>query len=155
MSPWDFMSGLTAMAVSKIRTITLQVETHGNTDVVDLTGRIRELLAAEGMHEGSVLVFAVGSTAAITTVEYEPGLVETDLKATFEKIAPYAARYAHNKTWGDDNGAAHLRASLVGPSLVVPFSEGRLLLGTWQQIVLIDFDTRPRRREVVLQLRGG
>jgi secondary thiamine-phosphate synthase enzyme len=94
-----------------------------------------------------------GSTAGLTTIEYEPGLVQ-DLPAAFERIAPRSARYRHHERWGDDNGHSHVRASLLGPSLVVPVEGGRLLLGTWQQIVLVDFDTRARRRDVVVQLWG-
>ena len=142
------------MTAAKIRTNTLEITTRGRTDIVDLTGRIQELVNAAGWSEGSVLVFAVGSTAGVTTVEFEPGLVETDLREMFERIAPYGADYAHNDTWGDDNGAAHLRASLIGPSLTAPFIGGRLCLGTWQQIILVDFDTRPRNRRIVVQIHG-
>lgn len=106
------------------------------------------------MQEGQVTVFAIGSTMGITCVEFEPGLVKTDLPDFFEKIAPYKADYAHHGTWGDDNGAAHVRASLLGSSLVIPFSDGQLILGTWQQIISIDFDTRPRSRKAVVQITG-
>jgi len=105
------------------------------------------------MQNGHVTIFVSGSTAGITTIEFEPGLLQ-DIPAAFEKIAPMQKRYHHNDTWGDGNGYAHVRAALLGPSLVVPFSEGELMLGTWQQIVLIDFDNRPRQREVVLQFMG-
>jgi secondary thiamine-phosphate synthase enzyme len=98
--------------------------------------------------------FVVGSTAAITTTEYEPGLVNHDIKAAFEKIAPANGRYEHEETWHDDNGHSHVRASLLGPSLTVPIVDGKLTLGTWQQIVLIDFDTRPRNRQVICQIIG-
>lgn len=135
-----------------INTRFIELNTKGRTDIIDLTGRVQEIVTADGAQEGNVLVFAVGSTAAVTTIEFEPGLVKTDLVRWFEKLAPYGEEYAHHNTWGDDNGAAHLRASLVGPSLMVPFSRGRLLLGTWQQIVLIDFDTRPRARRVAVQI---
>ena len=97
-------------------------------------------------------LFNVGSTAGITTTEYEPGLVNYDIAACFEKIAPENARYEHEETWHDDNGHSHVRASLLGPSLTVPVVDGQLALGTWQQIVLIDFDTRPRRRSIVCQV---
>jgi secondary thiamine-phosphate synthase enzyme len=107
-----------------------------------------------GLQRGVVTVFVVGSTAAVTTVEYEPGLVEDDLAAAFERLAPKDIDYAHNERWGDGNGYAHVRASLIGPSLAVPFVEGKLVCGTWQQIVLVDFDNRPRSRRVVVQMVG-
>jgi secondary thiamine-phosphate synthase enzyme len=99
-------------------------------------------------------LFNVGSTAGITTTEYEPGLANTDIAAAFERIAPEGGLYEHEKTWHDDNGHSHVRATLLGPSLSVPFTEGRLVLGTWQQIILVDFDTRARQRTVVCQLIG-
>ena len=105
------------------------------------------------MAEGQILVFVPGSTAGVTTVEFEPGLVR-DLNEFFEKLIPEGRDYHHHATWGDDNGSSHVRAAIVGPSLMIPFSGGRLLLGTWQQVVLVDFDTRPRQRNVVLQLTG-
>ena len=98
-------------------------------------------------------MFVTGSTAGVTTIEFEPGLLE-DLPAAFERLAPQGLRYRHDETWHDGNGHSHVRASLLGPSLLVPFEDGRLLLGTWQQIVLVDFDNRPRRREIVVQLQG-
>ncbi len=134
-------------------TETLAVPTHGDSQMIDLTPRVRALVAEHRFREGQALVFVPGSTAAVTTIEFEPGL-QQDLPAALERIAPRDLRYAHEQTWHDDNGHSHVRASLVGPSLVVPFAEGELLLGTWQQIVLVDFDTRPRRREVVVQLSG-
>ena len=106
------------------------------------------------MRSGTVTVFAVGSTAGITTTEYEPGLVNHDLKALFDKLAPEDGVYRHEETWHDDNGHSHVRASLLGPSLTVPLVNGRLTLGTWQQIILIDFDTRVRDRHVVVQVLG-
>lgn len=127
--------------------------TKGFTDIHDLTSHVSAELKKVGMLNGSVTVFVSGSTAGVTTIEYEPGLLK-DLPAAFEKLAPMNSRYHHNDTWGDGNGYAHVRAALLGPSLVVPFQNGSLLLGTWQQIVLIDFDNRPRRREIVLQFMG-
>lgn len=127
--------------------------TKGFTDIHDLTSHVSAELKKVGMLNGSVTVFVSGSTAGVTTIEYEPGLLK-DLPAAFEKVAPMNSRYHHNDTWGDGNGYAHVRAALLGPSLVVPFQNGSLLLGTWQQIVLIDFDNRPRRREIVLQFMG-
>jgi secondary thiamine-phosphate synthase enzyme len=134
-------------------TDTVAVETRGDSHMVDLTPPVQELLVRHRFREGQALVFVPGSTAGITTVEFEPGL-QKDLPAAFERLAPRGLYYEHEATWKDDNGHSHVRASLLGPSLVVPFRDGRLLLGTWQQIVLVDFDTRPRRREIVVQLAG-
>ncbi|MBN2020238.1 MAG: YjbQ family protein [Sedimentisphaerales bacterium] len=132
----------------------IQVRTKGNCDVVDITPQAAQAVAESGIKAGIATLFNVGSTAAITTTEYEPGLVKYDIKAAFEKIAPQNDRYEHEKTWHDDNGHAHVRATLLGPSLVVPVVDGKLTLGTWQQIVLIDFDTRLRNRQVVCQIIG-
>ena len=134
-------------------TDTVAVSTHGESQMIDLTGQVQEVVERHHFREGQALVFVSGSTAGLTTVEYEPGLLEA-LPAAFERIAPRDIRYKHEETWHDGNGHSHVRASLLGPSLIVPFKDGRLLLGTWQQIVLIDFDNRPRRREVVVQLSG-
>lgn len=136
-----------------IETATIAVSTKGFADIKDLTPQVRERLQQSGLRQGTATIFVSGSTAAITTIEYEPGLLQ-DLPAAFEKIAPMKAAYAHNDTWGDGNGFAHVRAALIGPSLVVPFAAGKLLLGTWQQIVLLDFDNRPRKREIIVQLQG-
>lgn len=132
----------------------LTVQTRGNTDVVDVTSAVGEVLSSAGISAGLACVFVVGSTAAITTTEAEPGLMTHDLKAFFDRIAPDDLPYRHEATWHDDNGHAHVRASSLGPSITVPIVGGRLTLGTWQQIVLIDFDTRPRQREVVVQIVG-
>lgn len=121
----------------------------------DITDHVQEVLQGTGFEEGIVTVFLPGSTGAITTIEYEPGLVEKDLPEAMERIAPSHVPYEHHKRWGDDNGRAHVKASIMSPSLVVPFSEGRLTLGTWQQIVAINWDTRPRTREVVIQIMGA
>lgn len=107
-----------------------------------------------GLREGLATVSAIGSTTGITTLEYEPGLVNSDVAAFLEQLAPYSKDYVHNQTWGDDNGSSHLRSALIGTSQSFPFVEGKLMLGTWQQIVFIDFDTRPRQRQVVIQLMG-
>lgn len=130
------------------------VATQGNTHVVDVTEQVQNALARSGIRDGILVVFVSGSTAAITTTEAEPGLMNHDLRAFYERIAPADAYYHHEQTWHDDNGHAHVRASALGPSLAVPVVDGRLPLGTWQQIVLLDFDTRPRRREVVVQIVG-
>ncbi len=137
-----------------VKTETIKVKTKGNCDVVNITEQVSEAVAQSDMKEGTVTVFNVGSTAGITTTEYEPGLVNYDIKTAFEKIAPEHARYEHEETWHDDNGHAHVRASLLGPSLSVPVVDGRLTLGTWQQIILVDFDTRPRTRTVICQIVG-
>ena len=131
-----------------------EVSTRGNAHVVDISGQVNQVVADSGIREGILAVFAVGSTAGITTTEAEPGLLNHDLKAFFERIAPEDLYYKHEETWHDDNGHAHVRASALGPSLSVPLVDGRMTLGTWQQIVLIDFDTRPRRRDVLVQIVG-
>lgn len=137
-----------------VKTEQIEVKTHGNTHVIDITGQVATAVAGSGLQAGVVTLFHVGSTAGITTTEYEPGLVNHDLKAAFERIAPEDGRYEHEETWQDDNGHAHVRASLLGPSLSVPFVDGRLTLGTWQQIIVVDFDTRSRTRTVVCQIVG-
>jgi secondary thiamine-phosphate synthase enzyme len=129
----------------------VEVELDGFGDMADITGEVREFVRQSGVDEGAVLVFNIGSTGAITTIEYEPGL-KKDLPRIMEKIAPYQEDYEHHKAWGDDNGSGHVRASIIGPSLLVPFKDGELLLGRWQQIVVINFDTRRRTRKVVLQI---
>jgi len=134
------------------RTI-LELDTTAGTDVLDLSDEIDRFLAEAGISDGSLLVFTPGSTAAITTLEYESGCIE-DLKRALEEIAPAGGDYAHNRRWGDGNGYSHLRSALVGGSFTVPVSAGRTLTGTWQQIILCDFDNKPRRRKVVLQVTG-
>jgi len=131
-----------------------EVSSRGNAHVIDITEQVNRVIGESGIREGISVVFAVGSTAGITTTEAEPGLLNHDLKAFFERIAPEDMYYKHEETWHDDNGHAHVRASALGPSLAVPLVDGRLTLGTWQQIVLIDFDTRPRRRDIVVQIVG-
>ncbi|MBI5502479.1 MAG: YjbQ family protein [Deltaproteobacteria bacterium] len=132
-----------------------EIELRGTseTDVADVTKRVAQLVEKSGVQEGLCVVFVPGSTAAVTTIEYEPGVVE-DLKRAIEKLAPRGERYAHDSAWGDGNGYAHVRAAMVGPSLAVPIAEGHLVLGTWQQLVVLDFDSRPRRRRVVVQISG-
>jgi secondary thiamine-phosphate synthase enzyme len=137
-----------------VKTQEITIKTQGNCDVVNITEQVGGAVARSDIHDGAVTVFNVGSTAGITTTEFEPGLADHDIKAAFEKIAPENARYEHEKTWHDDNGHAHVRASLLGPSLSVPIVAGRLTLGTWQQIILVDFDTRPRTRTIICQIIG-
>ncbi|MDZ7272227.1 MAG: secondary thiamine-phosphate synthase enzyme YjbQ [candidate division KSB1 bacterium] len=131
----------------------IAVATHGRNHMVDLTGQVEQCLARSGLREGTVTVFVPGSTAGVTTIEFEPGLLQ-DVPEALERVAPMGSRYHHDATWHDGNGYAHVRAALVGASLSVPFVDGSLLLGTWQQIVLIDFDNRSRQREIVVQLMG-
>jgi len=137
-----------------VETHHINIETQGDAHVIDLTPLLIEKLNFTDVSNGIATLFVIGSTAGITTVEFEPGLVHHDLKALFERLAPEAGKYEHEATWNDDNGHAHVRASLLGPSLTVPIRDRQPTLGTWQQIVLIDFDTRPRRRNVVVQLLG-
>jgi secondary thiamine-phosphate synthase enzyme len=137
----------------KVVTDSFRLQTRGDDQILDVTGNVQEIVARHGFQEGQALVFVSGSTAGITTIEYEPGLL-ADLPAAFEKIAPRGAHYRHEEAWHDGNGHSHVRASLLGPSLTVPFREGKLLLGTWQQVVLVDFDNRPRQRDIVVQITG-
>jgi len=132
----------------------ISIRTRGNGHIVDITEQVGQAVSRTGVSEGAVVVFHIGSTGGITTTEYEPGLANYDIEAAFERIAPASARYEHEETWHDDNGHSHVRAAILGPSLTVPISDGRLTLGTWQQIVLVDFDTRARTRTVVCQVIG-
>jgi len=136
-----------------IRTIQFALQTRGHCDVKDVTSTVSEALKSSGLQEGHATVFVAGSTAGVTTVEFEPGLVK-DLNEFFQKIIPEGPDYHHHDTWGDDNGSSHVRAALLKPSLTIPFVKSKLLLGTWQQVVVIDFDTRPRNRDVIVQLVG-
>ena len=131
----------------------IEKQTAGFADMHDLTGDIATHVRDSGLDAGTVTVFVPGSTAGVTTIEFEPGL-KKDLPEILEQIAPSGRRYHHDATWGDGNGFSHIRASLIGPSLVVPFRDGSLILGTWQQIILLDFDNRGRRRRVVVQIMG-
>ncbi len=131
----------------------IQISTEGFTDIIDITPEIRASLKRTKLRSGTMTVFISGSTAGVTTIEYEPGLLK-DLPEALEKIAPVNKHYHHDDTWGDGNGFSHVRAAMVGCSLTIPFSDGRLLLGTWQQVVVIDFDNRSRHREVVVQIMG-
>jgi secondary thiamine-phosphate synthase enzyme len=136
-----------------IVTETLEIRTRREMDIQDITTDVQAVIERSGVREGQALLFVVGSTAALTTVEYEPGLLE-DLPTAFERLAPRGARYAHHERWHDGNGHSHVRASLTGPSLTVPIATGRLTLGTWQQIILIECDTHGRDRRIVVQLMG-
>ena len=136
-----------------VATQTFQISTHGQGDVRDLTRQVGDAVSRSGMRSGIVTVFAVGSTAGMTTIEFESGAIE-DLNAVFEQLAPRGGEYRHHLRWGDDNGSSHVRAAIVGPSVTVPFVDGEVVLGTWQQIVLLEFDTRARNRDVVVQIVG-
>ena len=131
----------------------LHLSTKGFNDIVDITPMLRSFIEETTLNNGHVLVFVIGSTGGLTTIEYEPGLIQ-DVPEMLEKIAPMRARYHHDDTWHDGNGYAHLRAALVGPSLTIPFQEGRMQLGTWQQVVFIDFDNRSRQRTLHIQIYG-
>jgi secondary thiamine-phosphate synthase enzyme len=136
-----------------VETHSFTLKTKGNTSLTDITEQVQDKLTSSGFVEGNALVFVSGSTAGITTIEYEPGLLK-DYPAFFEKIIPSNQRYSHDETWHDGNGHSHVRASLQGASFTVPFIHKKLLLGTWQQIILIDFDNHPRQREIIVQLSG-
>lgn len=130
------------------------LDTRGNVDILDVTDRLRDMVRESGITTGQLTVMVAHSTAAVSTIEFEPGLVEHDIAAAMEALAPEDGSYEHEKTWNDDNGHSHVRATLMGPSLAVPIVDGELPLGTWQHIVVLDFDTRPRTRDVVVSLVG-
>jgi len=131
----------------------IQIATRGNGDVVDITRQVAEQIRDSGLKSGIAILFVPSSTSALTTIEYESGAVQ-DLQQLFDRVAPPGADYRHNLRWGDGNGHAHIRHALLGPSLTIPFVEGRMTLGTWQQVVLVDFDNRARSRSVVVQMLG-
>ncbi len=136
-----------------VTTRRIEVSTRGQGDTQDVTDQVAAAVEKSGLTAGTATVFVVGSTAAVTTIEFEPGAV-ADFNRVMEKLAPRRGEYEHHLRWGDDNGSSHVRAALLGPSLTVPFANRRLALGTWQQLVLVEFDTRPRTRELVLQVMG-
>lgn len=136
-----------------IRSKKITEKTAGFCDVIDITAKVRRQLETEAIHNGLATLFVSGSTAALATIELEPGLIQ-DLKELVEKMIPSDRRYHHDDRWNDDNGFSHLRASLFGPSLAIPIENGKLSLGTWQQIVLLDFDNRARTREITVQFMG-
>ena len=137
----------------KITNDRVRLSTKGAGDLIDITRRVANALERSKLQAGNVTVFVVGSTAGITTFEYEPGLIR-DMQEFYDNLAPAGRHYHHDETWGDANGFSHIRATFTGPSLTVPFEQGRLLLGTWQQIVLAEFDNRPREREIVVHIMG-
>jgi secondary thiamine-phosphate synthase enzyme len=134
-------------------TATVRLHTRGQGDVRDLTADVTGAVSAARLASGIVTVFVTGSTAGITTIECEPGVV-SDLDRAFERLAPRHDDYAHHLRWGDDNGSSHVRAAMLGPSITIPVIDGRLVLGTWQQVVLVEFDVHARDRQVVIQMMG-
>jgi secondary thiamine-phosphate synthase enzyme len=136
-----------------VKTLSIQLSTRGNADMHDITDAVQQKLAEAGLANGIVTLFCPSSTSSLTTIEYESGAL-SDLKRLFDQLAPPEQHYAHNARWGDGNGHSHLSAALLKPSLTVPFVNGRLTLGTWQQIIFVDFDNRPRQRELVIQVMG-
>jgi len=136
-----------------VKTFSISLNTSGDSEVHDITAAIADVVSKSGLKAGTVTVFCPSSTSALTTIEYESGAV-SDLKRLFEEIIPQNREYAHNARWHDGNGHSHVRAALLGPSLTIPFVEGQLTLGTWQQVIYVDFDNKPRRRELVLQIIG-
>jgi secondary thiamine-phosphate synthase enzyme len=131
----------------------ISISTKGFNDIHDITPTLRDLLANSAIKNGHIIVFVPGSTGALTTIEYEPGLLQ-DLPEMLEKIAPMNTTYNHDRTWHDGNGYAHLRSSLIGPSITIPFEDGKMVLGTWQQVIFLDFDNRPRQRQLHVQMAG-
>ena len=137
----------------ELETHSISIKTNGNCDIIDITHQAEELIRNHNFSEGNMILFAGGSTAGITTIEYEPGLLK-DYPKFFDRVAPVSIKYEHDNTWHDGNGHSHVRAALQGASLTVPFKNGKFLLGTWQQIVFIDFDDRSRNREITVQITG-
>jgi len=131
----------------------ISLQTKGECDIVDITSPVQEQLSGAGVKDGIVTVFITGSTAGVTTIENEPGLI-SDFKEMWERVVSKNMEYQHDRAWGDGNGYSHVRASLLGASLVIPFNDKKLSLGTWQQLVVVDFDNRPRSRQVLLQIMG-
>lgn len=131
----------------------IQLNSQGNTDIIDITDQVAALVGESGLKNGIAAIFCPSSTSGLTTIEYEAGCLK-DLRRLFDEITDPNQEYQHNYRWGDMNGYSHVRAALLGPSLSVPFVEGRLRLGTWQQIIYVDFDIRPRRRELMVQVIG-
>lgn len=138
----------------EVKTERLAIQSRGGSEVVDITAKVASILKKHRFAEGLATIFVAGSTASVTTTEFEPGL-RKDIPDTLQQLVPEGQRYHHDDTWHDGNGHSHVRAALMGPSLSIPFSNGELMLGTWQQIVLVDHDNRPRSREIVVQLIGG
>ena len=136
-----------------VQTEEITLQSRGNCDIIDMTSKVAKYVEKSAINNGTVTMFVVGSTAGITTIEYEPNLL-SDFKDMWDRVIPQNIPYQHDKTWGDGNGHSHVRASTLGPSLTVPFVNKRLTLGTWQQIVFVDFDNRPRSRKIAVQMLG-
>jgi secondary thiamine-phosphate synthase enzyme len=136
-----------------VETFTITKQTKGNNDILDITPDVSSALSQSGMTNGVVTIYSPSTTSAVTTIEYESGCLN-DLRRLFDEITDPARSYAHNERWGDGNGYSHVRAALLGPSLTIPFIQQRLMLGTWQQIIFIDFDIRPRQRKIIVQIMG-
>lgn len=136
-----------------VHTDSIRLKTRGHSDMRDLTGEVERIVSESRIRRGLVTLFAPSSTSGLTTIEYEPGALD-DLRQALERLAPSDADYRHNLAWGDGNGVAHLRAALVGASLTIPVVDGRPTLGTWQQVLYIDFDLRPRQRQIIVQVVG-
>jgi secondary thiamine-phosphate synthase enzyme len=136
-----------------VYTGTFNIETNGETDIVDITDQIEGILNQSELTNGTATVFVGGSTAGITTIEFESGLLQ-DLRDAYERMAPRNAYYAHDERWGDGNGYAHVRASMTKQDITIPFTKKKLMLGTWQQVIFVDFDNRPRHREITVQIIG-
>jgi secondary thiamine-phosphate synthase enzyme len=136
-----------------VKSVSIALNTRGNADIHDITEQMSEAVSRSGLKNGTATVFCPSATSAVTTIEFESGAL-SDLKRLFDEIVPPGRDYAHDARWHDGNGHSHVRAALLGPSLTVPIVDSRLTLGTWQQVVYVDFDNRPRRRELVLQLVG-
>ena len=134
-------------------TRTIQIHSEGENDVIDITQQLSNIIKESNIEKGIVIIFVSGSTAGITTIEYEPGLIH-DFPSMLSRIIPKNIEYEHDNTWHDGNGHSHVRASLIGPSLTIPILQGKLTLGTWQQIVILEMDTRPRNRNVIVQIMG-
>jgi secondary thiamine-phosphate synthase enzyme len=136
-----------------VKTISISLSTRGNADIHDITDQIANAVSKSGLKDGTVTVFCPSSTSGLTTIEYESGAL-SDLRRLFDEIVPQNREYAHNARWHDGNGHSHVRAALLGPSITIPFVNGGLTLGTWQQVIYVDFDNRPRQRQLVVQIIG-
>ena len=136
-----------------VKLFSIEIDTRGRNEIVDITGEVRSIVGKSEITDGQVLIFVPGATGALSTIEYEPGLME-DFPELMESLIPEKKYYHHNETWHDGNGHSHLRATLVGPSLIVPFENRRLILGTWQQIIFLEFDNKPHHRRLAIQLMG-
>jgi secondary thiamine-phosphate synthase enzyme len=154
MSPWRHSAASESTEVfMTVKTTSISLNTQGNADIRDITDQLANAISKSGLASGTATIFCPSSTSGLTTIEYEGGAL-SDLRRFFDEIIPTNREYAHNERWHDGNGHSHVRAALLGPSLTIPFVEGQLTLGTWQQVIYVDFDNRPRQRKLVLQLIG-